>query len=131
MGKTIVCLLMFTALLPGQMLSKQEQDAALDGIREYARNYVARLPNYTATQVTRSNMKPVAVRGIAVMRAQTQVMEDQISYVDRREVHKTISIDGRKLAESDQKDASYSRGEFAGLLSTMFLPEAGGKFEWD
>ncbi|MEO5923447.1 MAG: hypothetical protein ABIR70_06445 [Bryobacteraceae bacterium] len=111
--------------------SKQEQDAALAAIGDYARNWVASLPNYTATQLTRRKMTPVAVRGMLTVRAQTELMEDQISYVDRREVHKTVSIDGKKLAEADQKDASYSRGEFAGLLTTLFTPSSGGKFEWD
>src|SRR3954471_6251986 len=96
-------------------LSKQEQDAVLAAIGEYAQNYVAKLPNYTATQLTRSKATPIAVRGMMTTRAQSQVMEDQISYIDGREVHKTLTIDGNKLAEVDQKDASFSRGEFAGL----------------
>ena len=119
------------ALAAAPALSKQEQDAALAAIGEYARNYVAKLPNYTATQSTRHKTTPQVTRGMLTAGAQTQLMEDQISYIDHREVHKTVMIDGKKLAEADQKDASYSRGEFAGLLSTLFQPESGSKFEWD
>jgi hypothetical protein len=126
-----VLLLLAVPLLAQPALTKAEQDAALAAIGEYARNYITGLPNYTATQNVRRKISPVALRGMPTVRAQTDVIEDQIGYIDRKEVHKTVSINGRKLAESDQKDASFSRGEFAGLLSTLFLPESGGKFEWD
>jgi hypothetical protein len=127
----VFCLMSLVALAAEPVLSKQEQDAALAAIGEYANNYVAKLPNYTATQLTRHKSSPVVMRGMRVVSAQTQTMEDQISYIDRREVHKTVAIDGKKLAAADQKDASYSRGEFGGLLSTLFRPESGGKFEFD
>jgi len=107
-----------------------EQAASLDAIREYATNYAQRLPNYTATQVVRRELRPNNF--MVGRKKQTDTVEEQIGYVDHRELHKVVRVNGRAPTENEaEKSGMYSRGEFGALLDLMFRPETRAVFEWD
>ena len=109
-----------------------EQAKALNAIREYALNYTKRLPDYTCTQTTkqtstrldRFNRRPSS---------QTDLIEEQLSFVDNREIRKVSRIDGRAAAPDgpDQRMGTYSRGEFGNLLDNIFEPATGADIRWN
>jgi hypothetical protein len=110
-----------------------EQAIALAAIKDYALNYTQRLPNYTATQVIKRQVRPTTQGRLANgTRSQTDTVEEQISYVDRRELHKVLTVNGRAATSEDAEQAGmFSRGEFAILLGALFRPETRTDFRWD
>lgn len=116
-------------------LSAQTLDHAADlaAIREYALSYTEKLPNYTATQSVKRITKPTQQGRYTVgPRAQTQTVEEQITYVEGRELHKILTIDGRAVKEYEADSGGmYSRGEFAQLLRAIFRPETKTEFRFD
>ena len=102
-------------------LNAREQATALGAIREYAMNYSRRLPNYTCTQVT-------TTRG-----TQTDLIEEELSVVDHKEVRRVTKINGKPPPNADPRQLSgpSSHGEFGNLLEVLFDPETKTKFQWD
>jgi hypothetical protein len=122
------------ALVAGSVLAQTpEQTVALAAIKDYALNYTERLPNYTATQSVRRQVRPTQQgRFTAGTRAQTEIIEEQISYVEHRELHKVLTVNGRAAKEGESEQSGmYSRGEFALLLATIFRTETKTTFRWD
>jgi hypothetical protein len=104
-----------------------EQAAALSAIREYALSYTRSLPNYTCTQTTQQTVIPSATRG------RTAFIEEQLSYVDHKEIHTVTKINGSRVSpgQRGQPAGTLSRGEFGNLLDTIFEPKSGADFQWD
>lgn len=120
-------------LLFAQTPLTAEQAASLAAIRDYAVNYSQNLPNYTATQVVRREVRPTQngrfTKGI---QKHTDIVEEQIGYVDHRELHKVLRVNGRPPTENEaEQSGMYSRGEFGALLDTLFKPETRTVFQWD
>jgi hypothetical protein len=107
--------------------------AALAAIKDYALNYTQSLPNYTAKQLVQRRVKPTTQgRFTTGTRAQTDTVEEQIGYVDHRELHKLLTVNGQAVKEGDNEQSGmFSRGEFALLLDTIFRPETKATFRWD
>lgn len=106
--------------------------AVLPAIREYALSYTAKLPNYTATQTIKRDTKPTPQGRYTIGRAQTETVEEQISYVEGRELHKILRVNGQTVKETEQDSGGmYSRGEFALLLSVIFRTETKTAFHFD
>ncbi len=126
-------LVVLGVLAGSAMAQTPDQAAELAAIKEYALNYTANLPNYTAKQRITRRTKPTA-QGRFTMGGGTflQIVEEQVTYADKREIHKVLSVNGIAVKETDQNDESgmYSRGEFALLLGTMFRSEAKTAFKW-
>jgi hypothetical protein len=61
-------------------------------------------------------------------RATDDRIVEQLSYVDRMELHKLISINGRAAAPADE--GLISRGEFGVLMDAMFQPATNASFKW-
>jgi hypothetical protein len=122
---TVSCALVLMASAFAQdgpsKLNAREQATALGAIREYAMNYTKKLPNYTCTQVT-------TTRG-----TQTDLIEEELSVVDHREVRKVTKINGKPAPKADPSQLSRpsSHGEFGNLLEVLFDPETRTDFRWD
>lgn len=107
-----------------------EQTAALDAIQEYALNYIQRLPDYTCTQVTRRNRTPLLASG---SRGTADTIEEQVSMVDRSEIHMVMKINGNPVTnvQRDQLSGQFSKGEFGSLLAIIFDPGTATTFHFD
>lgn len=121
---------------PQGTLSVAEQATALKEIRDYALNYIKRLPDYTCTQVTQRT-SPATHRTpgslLAGGRPETDVIEEQLSFVDHREIHKITRINGRQVSSTpdNQLTGIVSRGEFGSLLGVIFEPTTGADIQFD
>ena len=120
-------LLCFVLALAGTLSA---QDATLVAIREYARNYVEKLPNYTAIQAIKSKAKFTRSPQL-LPEIQTDEVEEQIGYVEGRESHKILKYNGRKMADdAPVRDMGFfSSGEFGGLLETLSRDDIGATFK--
>lgn len=112
--------------------SAAEQATALNAIREYALSYTKRLPNYTCTQTTRqttARLDPFTGKPSFG----TDVIDEQLTFVNNKEIPKVSRIDGRAAAPDgpDQLMGTYSRGEFGNLLDIIFEPATGVGIRWD
>jgi hypothetical protein len=121
-------------LMAGSVVAQAPDRAAdLAAIREYALSYTEKLPNYTATQSVKRVTKPTQ-QGRYTMggRTQTENVEEQITYVEGRELHKILTVNGQAVKEYESESGGmYSRGEFALLLSAIFRPETKTEFRFD
>lgn len=126
--------LLFAGAMLAQTPSAADQNAALDGIRAYARSYSSSLPDYIATQTIRRDVTPVK-RGLYLptVRSQTDTIEEEVSYARRREMHKVIRVNGQTVAKGQLADDGglFSQGEFGTLLETIFDPANGATFRWN
>jgi len=109
-----------------------EQAAALKAIREYALSYTRNLPNYTCIQTTKQTSARLdPFTGKPSWGA--DVIEEQLAFLNNKEIRNVSRIDGRAAAPDgpDQLMGTYSRGEFANLLDTIFEPATGAGVRWD
>jgi hypothetical protein len=103
----------------------------IEKVRDYAVHYTKTLPNYTCTQrVIRTTTKYPVVANFR--RPQQDAIEEQVSYVDGREIHKVLKMNGQPPGSGASADQGMvSRGEWAALLSTMFQPETQTEFRFE
>ena len=106
------------------------QDATLAAIRDYARNYVEKLPNYTATQSIKRRTKTAPAPQLPPV-TQNETIEEQIGYVDHRESHKVLTYNGKKIPENApvREEGMFSTGEFGGILETLSREDIGAVFK--
>lgn len=112
-------------------LTPAEQSAAIEKVREFALSYTKNLPNYTCVQLTRQMIMRDVFGKLAM--APPEVIEEQVSFVDNREIRKVSSINGKPVAADspDQQRGTPSRGEFGNLLEVIFDPQASADLRWD
>jgi hypothetical protein len=106
-----------------------EQAETLAAMKSYALNYTKGLPNYMCVQTTHRHIEPT-VRGYLPY---GDVVQEQLSFFDRKETYKVESIDGKAVAnmEHNQLGGVVSSGEFGSMLHHIFDPETGTDFTWD
>lgn len=130
----------FLLLLPlagsaaGQKITADERAAALTKVREYARSYTASLPNYTCIQLTQQRlMGPGAgVFGPPGFSMRAGELEEQITFVDRREIRMVTKVNGHRPSDAERAQIGpVSQGEFGNLLDTIFDPKSGAEIHWD
>lgn len=128
----VVLALFFCTAMFAQTPSKPEQAAALDAIRSYARSYTQSLPDYVATQTIRRDVRPIR-RGIFLptVRSQSDTVEEEIRYAGRREIHRTLRVNGQVVSPEPTEEGLFSQGEFGTLLATIFDPASGAEFGWN
>ncbi|MEO8100619.1 MAG: hypothetical protein ABI811_23170 [Acidobacteriota bacterium] len=118
---------------PKAGLTPEEQTAALSAIREYSLHYSNALPNFICTRSIKRVTSPVRTGYPMITgRPQTDLIEEQLSLADRKEIHKISKINGKAPANEDPSELGgmYSRGEFGFLLTFLFAPEANTEFRW-
>ncbi len=101
----------------------------MGAIRQYALSYTGNLPNYTCAEVIHRSMMPASTTR---PRLQTDIIEEQLSFVAHQEIHKVTRVNGTTVANLDpsQLPGSYSRGEFGNLLDQIFDPKTETSFAW-
>lgn len=112
----------------------EQRGAALDTVRVYARSYTASLPNYTCTQSTRQTITRPAklVGGPLGSPLRADSIEEQLSFVNRREVRTVTKINEARPSEAGRAQiGTVSRGEFGNLLDTIFDPKTSADIRWD
>jgi hypothetical protein len=125
-------LLFMTGLAAAQAAppTAAEQTAALDAIRQYALSYTKNLPNYMCTQTTRE----AVFRGVlGPGQPGSGVIEEQLSFVDNKEIRKVTKINGVPASPDgpDQLRGASSRGEFGNLLGIIFDPATGADIRFE
>jgi hypothetical protein len=133
----LVALVLGAGIAPARTASPKrpstpaEQLAVIGKVREQALSYTRQLPNYTCVQLTRQMIMRDAFGKLAV--APPAVIEEQVSFVDNREIRKVSSINGKPVAADspDQQRGTPSRGEFGNLLEVIFDPQASADLRWD
>ncbi|MGA3203771.1 MAG: hypothetical protein ABSF12_14895, partial [Bryobacteraceae bacterium] len=70
-----------------------EQAEAMAGMREYALNYSAKLPNYLCVQTTRRHYDPTDKR----YRPAGDVIQEQLSYYEQKETYSVQMINGQSV----------------------------------
>jgi hypothetical protein len=106
---------------------RAQADPTLQAIRDYARHYVASLPNYTARQVIQRTAKVSPAPGIPAQ-TQTDQLEEQIGYSEGLETHKLLRFNGRVVDSPVRNEGVFSSGEFGGLLETLSREGTGAEF---
>jgi hypothetical protein len=105
-----------------------EQERVLKAVREYALNYVRRLPDFICTQVTRRYVDPTGLE----FWQREDVITEQLSYFERREEYKVVLVNSVPSSLShDQVGGATSSGEFGTMLKEIFEPESRGDFRWE
>jgi hypothetical protein len=106
-----------------------EQAEALAGMKEYALNYTAKLPNYLCVQTTRRHYDPKDPH----YRPAGDVIQEQLSFYDKKETYTVQMINGQAVhnISHDQIGGVRSSGEFGSMLHNIFDPEHDAKFDWD
>lgn len=118
------------ALPPPAPPSSVEQEAILDQIREYAINYSKSLPNFICTQVTRRSADPT---GSGDHYRQLDTIQEQLSFVDRREKYVVTMVNGNAVTGRDHQKlgGATSEGEFGSMLFDIFSPDTAADFHWE
>lgn len=128
----VVLALFFCGAIFAQTPSAQEQAAALDAIRSYARSYTQSLPDYVATQTIRRDISVRRGLFFPTVRNQTDTVEEEILYAGSREIHRTIRVNGQEMVGSEPvEEGLFSQGEFGALLATIFDPASAAEFRWN
>ena len=108
------------------------QDAGLDRqktverIVASARSFDSHLPNFVCKQVTRR------FQGNEGRWKQLDMYEDELTYFDRKERYRLISINGKptKLEHENLHGGFRSEGVFGSMFSRVFRAESKTEFEW-
>ena len=110
--------------------SAMEQAAILDTIRQNALNYTKGLPDYLCTQMTRRNVDST---GTGNHWKQTDVIQEQLSFVDHQEKYVVIAVNGQIVNNREHRKlgGATSEGEFGTMLYDIFDPESETEFQWE
>jgi len=119
----LICALLAAAPALAATPDAAEQTRAVAAIRNYALDYIRSLPDFTCLQVTTRTTWPNMRRRLEVQHA---AIEEQITYVNRRETYSVQRINGRPVTGVSHDDllGISSRGEF-GTPRTIIVPYEG------
>ena len=115
---------------PKRALTRAEQSAVIEKVRDQALSYTKQLPNYICTQRTRQFIQREV---FGKMGGGADLIEEQVSFVDNRETRTVLSINGHPVAADgpDQQRGTPSRGEFGTILEVIFDPQTAANLHWD
>lgn len=108
------------------------QSAVIEKVRDHALSYTKQLPDYICTQRTRQMILAAASFGQLRM-APLDLIEEQITFVNNRETHRVLSLNGHPVAADGpgQQRGTPSRGEFGTLLEVIFDPRTSANLKWE
>lgn len=135
MTRATLCALIFAAGLAAAQTANStgapvdRKTATAEAVRDYVLGYTKTLPNYTCTLTTRHTRTPIAVGDT---RVQVTKVEEQLDFVDGKEVRRVTRIDGRPASDEDlDQQTDKTEGEFGALLYAIFAPKNGAQLRWD
>ena len=116
------------AVAPPPPPNSIEQAKVLAATREYARDYVKKLPNFICAQITRRYYDPTGREDFRL----ADKINEQLTFFEQKESYKVSSINDRFVTVShDQLDGASSSGEFGSMLKEIFEPKTETQFEWE
>lgn len=104
-----------------------EQIRIVAAIREEALGFNRNLPNFVCTQLTRRH---IDYTGVGDRFEQTDQFEQQLTYFDRHENYKLISVNGWSPDPGPLRTGVTSSGEFGSILAQLFDPASRATFSW-
>lgn len=108
--------------------SAAEQKKIIDEVRDFAKNYTKRLPDFICTQVTRRFYDPSGLE----FWNQADVITERLSYFEQKEDYKVVLINSRPTEmRHDQLEGASSSGEFGSMLKELMDPESEAEFRWE
>lgn len=113
-------------LIPGP--SPLEEKKIIEEARQYALNYIKRLPDFICTQVTRRYIDPSGLE----FWQRDDVITARLTYFEQKEDYKVVLVNNRMTDVSyDRLGGSTSTGEFGSLLKEVFEPATQTDFRWE
>ncbi len=107
-------------------LSGHEVDPAIARTREWVFSYSERLPNFICREVM-TRMAKQGPHGWHTL----DIVEADVVYEDQKESYRNIKINGKPAgSEMDQLEGSWSMGEFASTLLSVFSPGSRTRFRF-
>ena len=114
------------APIPGP--SPLEEKKIVEEARQYALNYVKRLPDFICNQVTRRYIDP---SGLEFWQLDDVIMA-RLTYFEQKEDYKVVLVNNRMTDVSyDRLGGSTSTGEFGSMLKEVFEPATETDFRWE
>ncbi len=105
----------------------EEQKRIIEGVRQYALNYVRQLPDFICVQVTRRYVDPSGLE----FWHKLDTVTAKLTYFEQKEDYKVILINNRPVdLTMDQIGGSTSTGEFGTMMKEIFDPETETEFRW-
>jgi hypothetical protein len=108
----------------------EQQQAILDGIRQYSLNYTQGLPNFICNQITHRNIDPT---GTGDHYREIDKLQEQLTYFDHHENYKIMAVNGQFVNNKDRNklNGTISEGEFGSMLYEIFVPQSETDFTFD
>ena len=107
-------------------LSGHEVDPVIARTREWVFSYSERLPNFICREVM-TRMAKQGPHGWHTL----DIVEADVVYEDQKESYRNIKINGKPAGnEMDQLEGSWSMGEFASTLLSVFSPGSRTRFRF-
>lgn len=105
-----------------------EQARVLNAVREYARDYSKKLPNFICTQVTRRYADPSGLE----FWQQQDVVTAKLSYFEQKEDYKIVLVNNHYVNTTmDRIGGATSTGEFGSMMNEIFDAKTRASFEWE
>lgn len=112
--------------IPGP--SPLEEKKIVEEARQWALNYVKRLPDFICTQVTRRYVDPSGME----FWQREDIITARLTYFEQKEDYKVVAVNNRPTDVSyDRLGGSTSTGEFGSMLREVFDPETEADFRWE
>lgn len=110
--------------------SADQQTEILAGIRDYALNYTANLPNFLCNQITH---RQVDATGTGDHFREADKLQEQLTYFEHRETYKVMAVNGQMVSNKDhlKLGGAISSGEFGSMMYEIFEPQSGTEFTFD
>ena len=111
---------------PPIVLGLPEVDPVIARTREWVFSYSERLPNFICREVM-TRMAKQGPHGWHTL----DIVEADVVYEDQKESYRNIKINGKPAGtEMDQLEGSWSMGEFASTLLSVFSPASRTRFRF-
>jgi hypothetical protein len=107
-----------------------QQKEILGGIRDYALNYTANLPNFLCNQITH---RQVDQTGSGDHYREMDKLQEQLTYFEHRETYKVMAVNGQMVSNKDhlKLGGAISSGEFGSMMYEIFEPQTDTEFTFD
>ena len=107
--------------------SPAEQKRVLEEAREFAMNYIKRLPDFLCTQVTRRYVDPSGLE----FWQRDDVITARLSFFEQKENYQVVLVNSQPVdVPMDRLGGAISVGEFGSMMKELFDPETQAQFEW-
>jgi hypothetical protein len=121
---------------PPKPPSAKEQAEILDAMRDYAKNYTEKLPNYVCVQTTHRKLEPTEMlyqKGYRGYSTAGDVIQELLTFYDHMETYKVEMVNGKAVTNVTHEGLGgvRSSGEFGTMMRQIFDGDTGTEFAWD